>query len=260
MVVYGKLDEHECFTNKEHLDRLDYDRAEFAPMRWDRLLHKNSTNFAPRSAEWCNELARILGDMSSESREAIMEEKALDAPFKIRLQSPIIVPRRRESSHNKPRDSQVDNKKTKKIRRKRPYDLKKQVLDTLKLSDGVSHISLPMLSSKLLLVYNNRIDIINTSDCGSTVYCMTEEQYKTFESMLKQEKQKDALEVDIRRKAELQESNRDEEMREGTIGFIQKEKFFSREKESKQQEMRSKAHKKTLIIRINTRVEFQNYN
>ena len=211
MVVYRQLVEHECFGNKEHLDRLDYDRADFAPLRWDRLLQKNTTNFNHRSAEWCKELARILGDRRSESAETTMEKEVIDAPFKIRLDSPRIVRRRKERSDNQPRDSQALNMKSKNLSKKRPYELKKQVLNSLTSSNGVSQMNLPILCSKLLLVYKNRIDIINTDEFNSSIFMMTDDQYNNFQRMVKEEKQKDALEVEKRRKAELEESNREEQ-------------------------------------------------
>lgn len=220
MVVYVKLVEHECFTNKEHLDRLEYDRAEFAPLRWDRLLQKGTTNFNHRSQEWCNEVARILGDRRSESAETSIEKQAIDAPFKIRLNSPRIVQRRRERSDNRLRNSQVLNKKIENINKKRPYDVKKQVLNTLSLSNELSHTNLPILCSKILLVYKNRIDTINTHDINSSIYMMTDDQYKNFERMVKEEKQKDALEVEKRRKAVLEEGNREEQEIKGKNGFI----------------------------------------
>ena len=257
MVIYHHLVQHECFSDQEHLHTLNYDKVEFAPLRWDRLLQKNATKFPHRSVEWCSVIAKTLGDMSTESREAFEQEKAIDAPFKIRLQSPLVPERRREQRTMRPFDPEASKKKINPIKKKRPLEIKKEVLANLVSSNEASQISLPMPCSKLLLVQTNRIDVFDTIELGNTVFLMTEKQYKAFQTLAKEEKKKDALDTENRRKAAQQHTNISEQLIEGTNGFIQKEKVLKMRKESKEELRIMKVHLETFLREIKEILEFQ---
>ena len=251
MVAYHYSVPHECFMNKDHLHSMQFEKEEFAPLRWDRLLQKNATKFPHRSIEWCNDLARTLGDMSTESREALVEEKAIEAPFKIVLNSPLVMERRREQRTVKPFDPEVSKRKINAIKKKRPYDIKKEVLANLASSNQTTQMALPMPCSKLVLVHNNRIDIFDTSEFSNTIFLMTDQQFKSFQASVKEEKQKDALETANRRKAAEQEMKGSEQIIEGRSRFIQKEKLLNIRKDRKEEVRIFKLHQETFLREIN---------
>ena len=173
--------------------------------------------------------------MSTESREALIEEKAIEAPFKIHLQSPLVAERTREHRAMRPFDPEVSKRKFIAIKRKRPFDIKKEVLLDLVSVNEVAEMALPMDCSKLLLVQKNRIDVFDTSELSNRAFLMTEKQYKAFQASVKQEKQKDALETESRRKAAEKETNISEQLIEGKNEFIQKQKLLNIWKEIKEE-------------------------
>ena len=168
-----------------------------------------------RTPEWAQEVMEYLGISEDESSDVEEEEDLAPAPFVVRLgvterRNASNQPARLERTRNRPKRQRILG-----IRRKTQVEIKTQVLNKMVEEEPSIQKEMDQATTKAIFIEKDSVTVLRPHNFKRTYYELTDLQYNLFVRRVKEETEKDRLEVISHKSGLLQELNQRSRVEEG---------------------------------------------
>ena len=161
-----------------------------------------------RTPQWADDIIRLLGLQEEDESEEEEECEEVSAPFKVNLTGAIQRSLGlRDTIDNPP----VQSKKRKRVygvRRKTLMEVKTEVIGKMNLNQQVVQKQVEKKVSKLLFITKAKITVLNSRDFKHEFYELTDTQFNLYTKLVKEEVERDKLDVENKKKELLLDLNR----------------------------------------------------